>query len=74
MSSASFTPVWSFQSTNIAFGFSSNPLTSASGVPFRSTAHGVDPVVSMPIAATLLPAFLPILASAPFTEASIPSM
>ena len=53
----------------MAFGFSSNPFVSASGVPDRSTAQGVDPVVSMPMAATLLPALLrPALASAPFTR------
>ena len=74
MSSASFTAVWSFQSTNIAFGFSSNPFVNASGVPVVSTAQGVDPVVSIPMATTSLPAFLPILASAPFTDISMPSM
>ncbi|MNL48899.1 hypothetical protein D3C87_1717860 [compost metagenome] len=51
---ASFTEVWSFQSTNIAFGLVSNPGKSANGTPCWLTATGVEPVVSTAIA--LIPA------------------
>jgi len=52
----------------MAFGLSSNPLVSARGVPERSTAHGVEPVVSMPIAATREPARPPSPFKAPLTQ------
>ena len=50
ISPASRTAVWSFQRTNIAFGLASNSFRSERGAPVRSTATGVDPVVSTEIA------------------------
>ena len=58
----------------MALGFSSKPGVSARGVPDWSTAQGVEPVVSMPIAATRSPARAPSFFSAPFTQDSMPSM
>ena len=49
MASASSTAVWSFHSTNMAFGLSANSGRSASTRPSASTGAGVEPVLSTPI-------------------------
>ena len=58
----------------MAFGLSANSGFSASGVPLRSTAHGVEPVVSMPMPTTCSATLAGSLANAPLTLRSKPSM
>jgi hypothetical protein len=72
-SSASSTAVWSFQRTNIAFGFSSNPGVRASGRPWPSARTGVEPVVSTAMPRTRWATPLPAARSAPTVAASIAS-
>jgi hypothetical protein len=59
---------------NMASGSSSKPGTSDKGVPFLSTATGVDPVVSTVIPAILSVICLPKPLRAPLTDLSSPSV
>ncbi len=73
MRPASATAVWSFQSTNMAFGFSSKPGRRARGVPWASARTGVEPVVSTAMPRTLAADPFPASRRAPRTAASRPS-
>jgi hypothetical protein len=71
ISAASATAVWSFHSTNIASGSSSNPGVSASGRPAASASTGVEPVVSTAMPRTFAAAPGPAAASASRIEVSM---
>ena len=65
--------VWSFHKTNMALGFSVNPFSMDRGVPFLSTAIGVDPVVSTDMATIFAATDLGAFFNAPLIDFSNPS-